>query len=332
MQTLTQVVVYVFTPSLLIGKVASTISLDRFWQWWPLPVFALCLVGIGCTLGTVVGVAFRLPPTQRRLVMAALSFKNNQSIPLALVPALASSLPQLLSGPTDTPADAATRAAGYVLFFTAIVSALRWTIGAFLMRPPASEPERTDDGVPLAPLNGTAANGPTNATTANGSATDAEPKDEEHVGLMLESGEAEDGDGGDGDDDGASPVVAPTISRWRRWWAACRQRVASGKYARKCRHAMIVLLVSSWLLESIFFLSIPPSALAAVGCGHHRCFHWADRAAAAALFWGGRAAQDDRHRGSGRLWRLHRPLHPPDARCSGTPATRRTILSQSPLT
>ena len=232
MQTLTQVVVYVFTPSLLIVKVASTISLDRFWQWWPLPVFALCLVGIGCTLGAVVGVAFRLPPTQRRLVMAALSFKNNQSIPLALVPALAGSLPQLLSGPTDTPADAATRAAGYVLFFTAIVSALRWTVGAFLMRPPASAPDRPDDAVPLAPLNGTAANGATDAAAPNGSATDAAPKDEEHVGLMLDPGEPGDEDG-DGDGDGGAPAAAPTVPRWRRWWAACYRRVASGEHTRE---------------------------------------------------------------------------------------------------
>ena len=133
---MSQLVVYVFTPALLVTKVAEALALERFWQWWPLPVFAVALVVQGCVLGALVGAALRLGRTQQRVVMAALAFKNNQSIPLALVPALAAAVPTLRIGPDDTPSDAASRAAGYVLFFTAIVSLLRWTIGAYLLRRP----------------------------------------------------------------------------------------------------------------------------------------------------------------------------------------------------
>ena len=148
-QGVTTLAVYVFTPSLLVARVGATLSADRFVQWWPLPVFAVVLVVQGCVLGTVLARVLRLERAQSRLLMAALAFKNSQSIPLALVQALALAVPELygkMDG--DSPEDAAARAASYVLFFTGIVSVLRWTVGAALMeaRPAPSDPPDDDDG------------------------------------------------------------------------------------------------------------------------------------------------------------------------------------------
>ena len=127
-------VVLVFTPALLFTNVAASISADVILSWWPLPVFAALYLLIGLGLALVITAAFRLPPAKRNWVMVALAFRNTTSIPLALVAQLAYTLTILRSGPDDTGALAAQRGEAYILFYTALISTVRWTLGERLMR------------------------------------------------------------------------------------------------------------------------------------------------------------------------------------------------------
>jgi hypothetical protein len=244
------VAVYAFTPALLVHRVGSALTAARLWQWWPLPVVAVGWVGCGCVLGLLLARALRLRlPVHRRLLMAFLAFKNNQSIPLALVPALAAAVPtlRLSDDPTDDAAAAAARAASYVLFYTSLTSLLRWTIGAYLLRGPAPrvDADGTDtsssssnggDGenrgsasVPLAPVLHTPRGG--------AEAGAARPRPEEKEDDVLRErvrggGEEED------ETEAEAPADVRLLSssnstntyrgRWRRLWATWRPRLAQG--------------------------------------------------------------------------------------------------------
>jgi len=143
-QGVTTLVVFVFTPSLLFVNVAETMSTQLLLNWWPLPVFAALYVGVGAGLGLLLALLTRLPARKRNWVIVALAFRNTVSIPLALVAQLAGTLAILLAGPDDTPQKAARRGEAYILFYSAIISAVRWTLGERLLRPPAPGRPRSD--------------------------------------------------------------------------------------------------------------------------------------------------------------------------------------------
>jgi hypothetical protein len=135
----TTLVVLVFTPALLFTNVAASLSAEVVLSWWPIPVFAAMYVVMGLTLALVVTATLGgLPQAQRRWVMVALAFRNTTSIPLALVAQLALTLSILLIDPSDTPAQAAQRGEAYILFYTALISTVRWSLGERLMRRPAA--------------------------------------------------------------------------------------------------------------------------------------------------------------------------------------------------
>jgi len=139
-------VVYVFTPSLLFVKVAAVLSPERLLDWWPLVVYLLMFVLWASALGWIAAWMLRLNREQRNFLISTLAFRNTTSLPMALVLELAYGLPILLRDAHDTPDNVADRGEAYILFYTALVNVLRWSIGSRLMGKPATAQEGQPGG------------------------------------------------------------------------------------------------------------------------------------------------------------------------------------------
>jgi len=129
----------VFLPCLLLSRVAETATAERIIEWWPLPVFAILYVVIGCGLGWILAKTVRCERREYGFYCAAVAFPNNTSIPLSVVETLALSSPSLLSD-TLQPLNGdkislVERGDSYILVFTLFTTILRWTVGYALLEP-----------------------------------------------------------------------------------------------------------------------------------------------------------------------------------------------------
>ena len=136
-----------FTPCLLFSKVAFSLSsgiltftrsacnlpfLDKLQELWIIPVFFILISGASLVVGWLLGFLFGLNPRQRHactsfsfvkvtnissrnFVMAASMIMNSNSLPVALLQALAESVPGLGWGQDDTVDSITGRALTYLL-------------------------------------------------------------------------------------------------------------------------------------------------------------------------------------------------------------------------
>ncbi|KAI0250688.1 auxin efflux carrier [Lactifluus subvellereus] len=134
-----------FTPCLLFSKVAFFLSPAKLRELWIIPIFFLFVTGVSLVVAWLLGTLFRLKPSQRNFAMAAATFMNSNSLPVALLQSLAASVPGLKWGEDDTKDAMIGRALTYLLLCSTIGQFLRWSYGVHLLTKadPLDETEHT---------------------------------------------------------------------------------------------------------------------------------------------------------------------------------------------
>lgn len=134
-----------FTPCLLFSKVAFFLSPAKLRELWIIPIFFLLVSGVSLVVAWFLGNLFRLRPSQRNFAMAAATFMNSNSLPVALLQSLAVTVPGLKWGEDDTKDAIIGRALTYLLLCSTIGQFLRWSYGVHLlsMADPEEEEEET---------------------------------------------------------------------------------------------------------------------------------------------------------------------------------------------
>jgi predicted permease len=132
-----------FTPCLLFSKVAFFLSPAKLRELWIIPIFFLLVSGVSLAVAWFLGNLFRLRPSQRNFAMAAATFMNSNSLPVALLQSLAVTVPGLRWGEDDTKDAIIGRALTYLLLCSTIGQFLRWSYGVHLlsMSDPSEEEE-----------------------------------------------------------------------------------------------------------------------------------------------------------------------------------------------
>ncbi|KAI0301620.1 membrane transport protein-domain-containing protein [Multifurca ochricompacta] len=136
-----------FTPCLLFSKVAFFLSPAKLRELWIIPIFFLFVSGVSLAVAWLLGNLFRLKPSQRNFAMAAATFMNSNSLPVALLQSLAATVPGLKWGQDDTKDAIIGRALTYLLLCSTIGQFLRWSYGVHLLSKsdPLEETENTPE-------------------------------------------------------------------------------------------------------------------------------------------------------------------------------------------
>jgi len=134
-----------FTPCLLFSKVAFFLSPEKLKELWIIPIFFLLVTGTSLGVAWLLGNLFRLRPSQRNFAMAAATFMNSNSLPVALLQSLAATVPGLKWGQDDTKDAIIGRALTYLLLCSTIGQFIRWSYGVHLLSKadPLEEVEHT---------------------------------------------------------------------------------------------------------------------------------------------------------------------------------------------
>ncbi|KAH9996724.1 membrane transport protein-domain-containing protein [Russula compacta] len=136
-----------FTPCLLFSKVAFFLSPKKLQELWIIPIFFLLVTGVSLGTAFLLGHLFRLRPSQRNFAMAAATFMNSNSLPVALLQSLAAAVPGLKWGQDDTKDAIIGRALTYLILCSTIGQFLRWSYGVHLLSKadPSDEIEPHDE-------------------------------------------------------------------------------------------------------------------------------------------------------------------------------------------
>lgn len=120
-----------FTPCLVASKLAGSLSVDQLKDLWLLPIAFVLLTAVSYGVGLSASRIMRLPSKQTRFVIGCTVFQNSNSLPLALVTALAYSLDGLYwdQRQNDTDEAVASRGILYLLIFSQLGLSIRWSYG-----------------------------------------------------------------------------------------------------------------------------------------------------------------------------------------------------------
>lgn len=120
-----------FTPCLVASKLAGSLSLDQLKDLWLLPIAFVLLTLVSYGVGLMASRVMNLPSKQTRFVIGCTVFQNSNSLPLALVTALAYSLDGLWWDQRDNDTDEAVASRGilYLLVFSQLGLSIRWSYG-----------------------------------------------------------------------------------------------------------------------------------------------------------------------------------------------------------
>jgi len=143
-----------FTPCLLFSKVAFFLSPEKLRELWIIPIFFLLVTGTSLGVAWLLGNLFRLKPSQRNFAMAAATFMNSNSLPVALLQSLAATVPDLKWGEDDTKDAIIGRALTYLLLCSTIGQFIRWSYGVRLLSMADDEADPTSDETDAEQANG----------------------------------------------------------------------------------------------------------------------------------------------------------------------------------
>ncbi|KAN0084016.1 Membrane transport domain containing protein [Tylopilus felleus] len=139
-KVLNHINIALFTPALLFSKVAYFLSPAKLRQLWVIPIFFVVLSGISALIAHWLARACRLKRTQVNFATAASMFMNSNSLPVALMQSLVTTVPLLKWGQNDTIDAMFGRSLTYLVVFSTLGMILRWSYGIRLLSQ-ANEPE-----------------------------------------------------------------------------------------------------------------------------------------------------------------------------------------------
>ncbi|KAH0826786.1 hypothetical protein J3R83DRAFT_5202 [Lanmaoa asiatica] len=109
-------------------------------QLWVIPIFFMVVTGLSAVIAHWLARTFRLKRSQVNFATAASMFMNSNSLPVALMQSLATTVPLLKWGPDDTIDAMFGRSLTYLVVFSTFGMILRWSYGIHLISQ-ADEPE-----------------------------------------------------------------------------------------------------------------------------------------------------------------------------------------------
>ncbi|PCH35006.1 hypothetical protein WOLCODRAFT_165952 [Wolfiporia cocos MD-104 SS10] len=133
----------IFTPALLFSKVAFFLSPSKLAQLWVIPVFFVVTTVVSAIIGYAICVALKLKVTQRNFAVAAAMFMNSNSLPIALMQSLVTTVPGMKWGADDTSDAMIGRALTYLVVYSTLGNVLRWSYGVKLLS--KADPEMVEE-------------------------------------------------------------------------------------------------------------------------------------------------------------------------------------------
>lgn len=130
-KTISNLNMNLFTPCLVASKLAGSLSVDQLKDLWLLPIAFVLLTAVSYFTGHLASKVMKLPSKQTRFVVGCTVFQNSNSLPLALVSALAYSLDGLWWDQREHDTDEAVASRGilYLLVFSQLGLSIRWSYG-----------------------------------------------------------------------------------------------------------------------------------------------------------------------------------------------------------
>ncbi|EIN08585.1 hypothetical protein PUNSTDRAFT_103446 [Punctularia strigosozonata HHB-11173 SS5] len=125
--------VSIFTPSLLFSKVAFFLTPAKMKELWIVPFFFFITTGVSMVVAYVLSKLFRLKRSQRSFAMAASMFMNSNSLPIALMQSLITTVKSLKWGDDDNKSAMIGRALTYLVLHSTLGMVLRWSYGVRLL-------------------------------------------------------------------------------------------------------------------------------------------------------------------------------------------------------
>ena len=123
-QRLSQLILHLLLPCLLISKLSVSANLQNLRQWGVLPFVALVYIAMGMLLGKLAILICRPPENQKRLITAAMGFGNSGYVPYPLIMTIAATAPLFQNMP-----DAANLGIAYISVYLISMSPCLWGIG-----------------------------------------------------------------------------------------------------------------------------------------------------------------------------------------------------------
>ncbi|KAF8548054.1 hypothetical protein OG21DRAFT_814463 [Imleria badia] len=139
-KALNHINIALFTPALLFSKVAFFLTPAKLRQLWVIPIFFVVLTALSAVIAHWLARACRLKRSQVNFATAASMFMNSNSLPVALMQSLATTVPLLKWGPDDTLDAMFGRSLTYLVVFSTLGMMLRWSYGMHLLSR-AEEPD-----------------------------------------------------------------------------------------------------------------------------------------------------------------------------------------------
>ncbi|KAI6040828.1 membrane transport protein-domain-containing protein [Pisolithus marmoratus] len=138
-----------FTPALLFSKVAYFLTLEKLRELWVIPLIFLLICGPSGLIANVLARRYRLKRSQRNFAIAASVFMNSNSLPVALMQSLVTTVPGLKWTPDDNQDAMFGRALTYLVVYSTLGMILRWSYGVQLLsHGDTEEPEWSGNVVP----------------------------------------------------------------------------------------------------------------------------------------------------------------------------------------
>ncbi|WBW71475.1 auxin family transmembrane transporter [Schizosaccharomyces osmophilus] len=145
-KTISNLNVYFFTPCLVFEKVGNGLNLKMLIDLSLLPLFYVVITTISILVSYIMARMFGLSRRQRNFATACIAFQNSNSLPLALVTSLANTVESLKWDkiPDDNAEKVASRGIMYLLIFSQLGQALRWSYGYRILLSP-NQPDDDED-------------------------------------------------------------------------------------------------------------------------------------------------------------------------------------------
>ncbi|KAF9225657.1 auxin efflux carrier [Gyrodon lividus] len=144
-KVLNHINIALFTPALLFSKVAFFLTPAKLRELWIIPIFFVVVTGLSGLVANALARACRLNRSQVNFATAASMFMNSNSLPVALMQSLASTVPLLKWGPEDSIDAMFGRSLTYLVMFSTLGMMLRWSYGVRIL-------SQADEGEPQPPI------------------------------------------------------------------------------------------------------------------------------------------------------------------------------------
>ncbi|MBW0509798.1 hypothetical protein O181_049513 [Austropuccinia psidii MF-1] len=132
--TLNKINISFFTPALMFNKVAFSLTYEKLTQLYIVPITFFIITIISAIIACLLAKLFKLPKPEQNFCISFSMFMNSNSLPIALMTSLISTLHQNLNwGHDDSKDKQIGRSLSYLVIFSTLGMILRYSYGVKLL-------------------------------------------------------------------------------------------------------------------------------------------------------------------------------------------------------